>query len=217
MNLRFIERIWHIKGSLPLPHGQSADQAFERLDGLFGEIGTSHARAGGSLTFSKKDPPAQDKLAVFESGVLWIEPAGEGEGQEGQGAPVLRYHLISRALLYCFLAPLLFLAFAQFNVLRGKLQAPPTAAEKAEQAKKKAKEDAKPLTPLNPIDKFLGAPAPEKPKKDKKDKKPDPDEGKPSPIAGYAFAGIFFVLYLVGRFLEAWLVKRLFRRKLQGA
>ncbi|MBO9602646.1 MAG: hypothetical protein J7496_09095 [Novosphingobium sp.] len=220
MNLRFIDWIWHIRGTLPLPAGQSTGEAFARLEGLFGQAGTSHELAGDSLTFSKKDQAAQDKMSVFDSGVLRIEPgAGEQGGKHAAkygGGPVLRYHLVSRALLFCFLAPLLFLAFAEFNLLRGKLQAPPTAAEKAEQQKKKEKEEAKPLVPLNPIDKFLGAPAPEKPKKDKKDKKPDPDEGKPSPIAGYAFAGIFLVLYVFGRILEDWLARRLFRRKLQG-
>ena len=75
MNLRFIDWIWHIRGTLPLPAGQSTGEAFARLEGLFGQAGTSHELAGDSLTFSKKDQAAQDKMSVFDSGVLRIEVA----------------------------------------------------------------------------------------------------------------------------------------------
>jgi hypothetical protein len=68
---------------------------------------------------------------------------------------------------------------------------------------------------MNPIDKALGAPAPDKSKKD------DEDGGgkkgkKLSPTPAYVFAGIFAALYVVGRVLEDWLVRRLFKKALDG-
>ena len=88
-------------------------------------------------------------MSIFNGGTLWI--------QEGPTGFVLRYDLISRALLYCFLAPLLFLAFAQLNVAIGILDKP--SAEEAAAEKKKAEQDEKRYAelPQNPIDKFLGA------------------------------------------------------------
>jgi hypothetical protein len=205
--MRSIDWIWHIRGKVELAPGQSSDDAFDRLDPLFRERGTSHERTGDTLTFRKKDQAAQDKMSIFHDGVLWIEKNAAGA--------MLSYNLTSRTLLFCFLAPLLFLAAAQLTIALPKLQAPPkvpTAAEKAVEEAKKAKAAA---VPMNPIDKFLGAPAPDKPKKD------DPEKGgrrgkKPSPTPAYVFAGIFATLYLVGRILEARLVKRLFRKKLLG-
>ena len=91
MNLRFIDWIWHVRGSLELAPGQSSQEALERLDPLFHETGTSHERADDTLTFRKKDQPAQDKMSVFDSGVLRIEKRAAGS--------VLRYHLVSRTLL----------------------------------------------------------------------------------------------------------------------
>lgn len=70
---------------------------------------------------------------------------------------------------------------------------------------------------LHPIDRFLGAPAPET-KKDKDKKKKEEEKDKnPSPTPGYVFAGIFAILYAVGRWLEPWLAQRLFRRALAGS
>lgn len=207
MDLRFIDWIWHIRGSLALAPGQSSGEAFERLDPLFRESGTSHERTDGTLTFRKKDPAAQDKMSIFNGGTLWIE--------NGPAGPVLRYHLISRALLYCFLAPLLFLAFAQLNVAIGILDKP--SPEEAAAEKKKAEEEDRKYAqlPQNPIDEFLGAPAPEKPKKDDKDKKEEEEEGNgPSPTSAYVFAGIFAALYVGGRLLEQWLIKSVFRKRL---
>lgn len=231
---RFIHWIWHVKGSVPLAPGQSAEAAFERLDPLFQEQGTTYERTGDTLTFRKKGQPAQDRMSVFDRGQLSIRP--------GEGTQVLHYRLTSRALLFCFLAPLLFLAFAGLSIALATIDKP-TAAEIAEQ-KKKAKEEELRFAklPQNPIDKFLGAPAPPMPKdEDEKDKKAKADEtaeegglfaslfgsgggeedkeeesGDHSPTPAYVFAGIFAVLYLVGRFLEPWLVRRLFRRRLQG-
>ena len=197
MNLRFLDWIWHIKGSLPLVPGQSSEEAFSRLDPLFRDANTRHALTGDTLTFHKKDQAAQDKMSIFDRGVLRIEREA--------GGSVLRYHMASRALLFCFLAPLLFLAFAGLNVTLGKLEKPATETA----AKKAEKKDV--VLPLNPIDKALGAPAPEKPKKDgaKKDKH--------SPTPAYVFAALFAALYLVGRVLEDRLVTSLFRKKLLGA
>jgi hypothetical protein len=196
----FIDWIWHVRGSLPLASGQTGDDAFDRLDPLFHQYGTRHDRAGDTVTFHKKDQAAQDKMSIFDHGVLWIE-------QRGTGA-ILRYDLTSRALLFCFLAPLLFLAVAQLTVFINTLQKP-----QADAAKKPDKKEM--VLPQHPIDKALGAPAPEKPK-DKKDDKAKEDDEKLSPTASYVFAGIFATLYLVGRVLEDRLIKGLFRRKLRG-
>jgi hypothetical protein len=213
--LRLFDWIWHIRGEVPLAPGQSGAEAFDRLDALFQEPGTVCERAAETLAFRKTNQLAQDKMAVFDGGVLRIEQAAAGL--------VLRYHLTSRALLVCFLAPLFFLAVAQITIYVGELQKPGIAAKKEAAQKKKEKEKGKKKDDeiqLNPIDKFLGAPAPEKPKaeKAKKDAKTkednaDDDDGF-SPTPAYVFAGIFAALYVLGRILEAWLIRRLFRKTL---
>jgi hypothetical protein len=207
MILPFISWIWQVRGTLALAPGQSSDNAFDRLAPLFHQPGTRHERINDTLTFQKKDQAAQDKMSVFDSGVLRIEKSATGS--------TLRYQLTSRALLFCFLAPLLFLAFAQITIVVNDFYAPGTsaadklAAAKAE-AKEKEAEEKLAKMPMNPIDKALGAPAPDKPgEKDKND-----DKKKPSPTTGYVFAGIFAVLYVVGRILEDRLVRSLFQRKL---
>ncbi len=197
---RFIDGIWHVEGSLALVPGDSADDAFDRLDPLFQQTGTTRDRAGNSLTFRKQGQPAQDKMAVFDGGVLRIEPTAAGL--------MLRYRLASRALLFCFLAPLLFLVFAQATIVLGKFEQART------EAKGKKPEVKKPPVVLNPIDKALGAPEPDAPKnKSKKDE----DDKKPSPTPAYVFAGMFAALYAVGRILEDRRIKRLFRKRLLGA
>ncbi|MBB3476554.1 hypothetical protein FHW97_000654 [Novosphingobium sp. SG754] len=203
VNLRFIDWIWHVRGSLDLPAGQTGDEAFAKLQPLLRQPGTSQQRAADALRFSKVDPAAQDKLAVFENGVLQVE--------QGSAGLVLRYHLISRALLLCFLAPLLFLAFAQLTIAVGHWQKP--AAEAAEKAKADKKKDASKdrVLPMNPIDKALGAPAP-----DKDGKKPDRKGDRYSPTSAYVFASFFAVLYVIGRILEAKLVKTRLRKQLLG-
>jgi len=208
VNLRFIDWIWHIRGSLALAPGQSGSQAFARLDSLFRQTGTSHERTSDTLTFRKKDQAAQDKMSVFDGGILRIE--------RGAAGAVLRYHLTSRALLFCFLAPLLFLALAQITITVNKFYAPGTSAadklatEKAEEKKKAALEKMANM-PMNPIDKALGAPAPKKPGTDDKG---DEDNKKPTPRPAYVFAGIFAVLYIIGRILEDRLIKSLFKKRL---
>ncbi|KRC82197.1 hypothetical protein ASE13_07695 [Sphingomonas sp. Root241] len=200
MSLRFIDWIWQVKGSLALAPEQSGDDAFDKLAPLFRQTGTSHERTNDTLTFRKKDPAAQDKMSVFDSGVLQIE--------EGAAGSVLRYRLSSRILMFCFLAPLLFLGFAQLTIALNKFENPSSA-----ESKKSAKKDV--VIPMNPIDKALGAPAPEKPKKEEKGKD---EKGKsPSPTPAYVFAAIFAALYVVGRILEDRLIKTLFRKSLLGS
>jgi len=193
VNLRYIDWIWHVRGSLALAPGQMGDDAFDRLAPLFRQTGTSHQRTNDTLTFSKKDHAAQDKMSIFDGGVLRID--------KGVAGSVLRYHLISRALLFCFLAPILFLSIAQLTVVIAKYDKPPHEAAKKHAA-----------MALNPVDKFLGAPAPDNSKKD------DADSGKKgkklTPKPAYIFAGIFAALYVVGRILEDWLIKALFKKKL---
>lgn len=203
MILRYIDWIWHVRGSIALPPGLPRDEAFARLDPGFRQPGTSHERAGDTLTFTKQNQAAQDKMSVFDSGVLTLERAATGA--------VLRYDLISRALLFCFLAPLLFLGMAQVTIMVGQHEK--AVAEAAKKAGKAPKKPEKAVPPLNPVDKALGAPAPEKPKKGA-DK--DDDKKKFSPTPAYVFAGIFAALYVIGRILEDRLVRSLFRRKLLG-
>jgi hypothetical protein len=202
MNHRLVQWIWHVKGSLALPPGQTSDEVFARLDPLFRETGTTRQRDGSRLSFRKRDQAAQDRMAVFDGGELRVERDAE--------VPVLRYHLTSRALLFCFLAPLLFLGVARLTVMVGEYNKPTPA----EIAAKEKREEAKAKLPMSPIDKFLGAPAPEKPKK--KDPKSKDNDDKPRPTAAYVFAGIFATLYLVGRVGQARLVRRLFRSRLSA-
>lgn len=208
MNLRFIDWIWHVRGSLALAPGQSSDDAFDRLDPLFRQSGTTHERADDTLVFRKKDQAAQDKMSIFDGGVLRIE--------KGAAGSVLRYQLTSRALLFCFLAPLLFLGVAQLTIAMIKLQKP--SAEAAGTSGKAADAPKKPAAavPLNPIDKFLGAPEPEKPKKNGEDGAGRRNK-KPSPTPAYVFAAIFATLYVIGRLLEARLVRNLFKKSLLGS
>ncbi|BBC73932.1 conserved hypothetical protein [Altererythrobacter sp. B11] len=208
--MRWVDWIWHVRGSLPLAPGLTADEAFDRLDPFFQERGTTAERQDDALVFHKEAQAPQDKMSIFDDGLLKVE--------QGPTGPVLRYHLVSRALLYCFLAPLLFLAVARFTVIVGEYEA--ASAEASEKSQKNKKDEEDPAEkyakiPLNPIDKFLGAPAPEAPKKDKKDGK-EKERGR-SPTSAYVFAGIFAFLYLVGRILEDRLVRSRFRKRLQGA
>lgn len=193
MRLRFIDWIWHVRGSLTLAPDMSRDEAFGRLDPVFRQSGTSRECVDDTLVFHKRDQEAQDRMAVFDRGVLRVEQSVTGI--------VLRYDLFSRALLFCFLAPLFFLGIAQLTIAIGNHQK--ATAQSGKVLKKKPEKAA---FPLNPIDKALGAPAPEKSKKKKDD--------KPSPTAAYVFAALFATLYLVGRVLEDRLVRSLFRKRL---
>lgn len=205
MNLRFLEPIWHIRGSLPLPPNQTREEAFDRLMPLFQTSGTTHERSGDTLTFLKKDQEAQDKLSIIDRGVLHID-------QQPTGA-VLRYRMASRALLYCFLAPLLFLAVAQVTVMVAAHQKASAEASGASDTEDKSKEKEREL-PQHPIDKALGAPAPELPNTDEGAEEEE-DDG-PSPTPAYVFAALFVALYIGGRILEDHLIKSLFRKRLRG-
>lgn len=201
MNSRFIDWIWHVRGSLALAPEQSSEDAFDRLRPLFRETGTSHERSSDTLRFRKKDQAAQDRMAVFDGGILQVE--------RGTAGSVLRYHLTSRALLFCFFLPLLFIGFGQLTIAVGKLEKP---------AVEEKKKPEKAEVPMNPIDKFLGAPAPEtaaeKKAKEKEKEKEKGDDKKHSPTTAYVFAAIFAALYVIGRILEDRKVKALFKRKL---
>ncbi|WP_235902873.1 hypothetical protein [Sandarakinorhabdus oryzae] len=211
--LRHFDWIWRVRGEVDLPEDQSADVALDRLTPLFHATGTSHERGPATLYFTKKDPAAQDRMAIYNAGLLQVD--------EVPGRRVLRYELTSHALLACFLAPLLFIAFGQLAITAETYQrAQAEAAEKAEKAKKKdakadkKKDEAKEF-PRNPIDVALGAPPP-KSKKEIKAEKEKKKKEPPSATPAWVFAGIFALLYLIGRFLEARLVNRLFARTLRA-
>lgn len=192
---RWLDRIWHIEGDIALAPGQSGSDAFGRLAPLFRENGTTIRRDGSdTLTFSKTDPGSQDVMAVFDRGTLDV--------RHGPAAPVLHYRLVSQALLCCFLAPLLFLAFAQATKAVAWLDGPSAATDK--------KDKTQVQLPHNPIDKALGSPAPEPPKAKKAG-----EDKKPSPKAAYIFAGLFAVLYSVGRVLESRMIAAAFTKRLR--
>lgn len=197
--LPVIDRIWRVRGALPLDPALTAEAVFARLDPLLRTRETSVVVHGDTLHYSKHAPAAQDKLATFTRGTLRLARAGQGAQ--------LQFDLFSHALLLSFLAPLLFLGFAQLAIATNTWEQTDIAA--SEQADKP---DAKPkpVRKLNPVDEFLGAPAPEDPDKKKT------DEGRHSPNRGYFFAGLFALIYLVGRWLEPWLVRRRFRAALAG-
>ena len=193
MNLPFIDWIWHVRGSVTLSLGQSGDDVFNRLDPLFRQTGTSHQRTQDTLSFIKKAPAAQDKMSIFNRGALRIE--------RGVAGSVLHYHLISRALLFCFLAPLLFLGIAQLTIAINKWDKPhPQDAPKPV------------VRSMHPIDKALGAPVPHTP--NPADSGAERNTKRPSPTPAYVFAGIFATLYVVGRILEHRMVKALFEKRL---
>jgi hypothetical protein len=208
VNLPYIDRIWRVQGSLPLDPPQSPAEAFARLDPLFQTPETTYRVDGDTLAYNNRNPAAQEKIATFTRGTLRV----------ADGGSKLLYDLVSPALLFCFLAPLLFLGFAQLTIAIGEIDKPTAAAEAKAKAEQEKSEKVIAAVPMNPIDKALGAPAPDKPKKDeKKDKEKEKDEKKgPSPTPAYVFAGIFATLFLVGRILEPWLIRREFRRRLSG-
>jgi hypothetical protein len=190
VNLRFIDWIWHVRDNLALAPGQSSEDAFDRLDPLFRQAGTSYQRTNDSIIFIKKNQAAQDPMSVFDGGALQIDKSVSGS--------VLRYNLTSKALLFCFLASPLFLVIAQSTVFIGSFEKPTPHEEKKHADR-----------PMNPIDKALGAPEPDKSKKD------DPDKDKKvSPKGAYIFSGIFAILYVVGRILEDRLIKAQFKKSL---
>ncbi|MCL9981646.1 MAG: hypothetical protein NBV60_00680 [Erythrobacter sp.] len=207
LNLPYIDRIWRAEGSVTVAERLTADEAFTRLDPLFQTPGTEYAVEGDTLAYTKRNPAAQDKLATFTRGTLRV-------AEQQDGTSRVFFNVSSTALLLCFLAPLLFLSFAQIMVTVNAWDK--AATEAAETGEKKKDEDkAKPVPQLHPLDQMLGAPAPEDPAKKKKDKEKK-DKGKFDPTPAYVLAGLFFLIYCVGRVLEPWLLKRTLRAALSA-
>jgi hypothetical protein len=203
VNLRFINWIWRVKGTLPIEPTQSAGEAFGRLDDLFQEQNTTYRIEGNTLTFTKKKQLPQDKMSVFDGGTLRVVGG------------VLRYDMMSRALLACFVAPLFFFAVGQIGVTVDKWRNPPAVVKaKAEAAKKRQKVKPEDV-PMNAFDKFIGAPQPEKKKKGA-DEETGKRNRKPSMTTAYVFMGIFFALWIVGRILEHKMIHVRFRNRLVG-
>ena len=103
--IRLIDWIWNVRGALPLGFLRSGGDAIDKLDVLLRTEGTSLSHGNGTLRFHKKMAAhPQDKMAAFNRGILEIveQPSG----------PELHYDLFSKGLLFCFLAPLLFLSIA---------------------------------------------------------------------------------------------------------
>jgi len=202
VNLSFINWIWRIKGTLPIEPTQSAGETFAKLDDFFREKNTTYRIEGDTLTFTKKKQHPQDKMSVFDGGTLRVVGGA------------LRYDMMSRALLACFIAPLFFFAVGQIGVTVDKWRNPPEVVKaKAEAAKKRQKVKPEDVA-MNPIDQFLGAPQPEKKKKGEEET--GKRNRKPSMTTAYVFMGLFFGFWAVGRVLEEWLIRFRFRNKLTG-
>lgn len=201
VNLPYLDRIWRVRSVLVLDEPVAPAEAFERLDPLFQTDGTDVSINGDTLTYKKTNPNAQDKLATFTRGTLRIT--------QEESHSKLSYDVSSTALFLCFLAPLLFLAFSQLAVVLNTLD--PPDVEDARGAD--ADDDDDEPKPLHWIDQALGAPEPES-KEDKEEDEEDEEDEKHSPVAAYALAGIFALIYAVGRVLEPWLIKRTFRKAL---
>lgn len=223
LSLPYVDRIWRVQSSLELDQDLTPSETFARLDPLFQTQGTTYSKEGNTLTYSKKNPAAQDKLATFTAGTL--------RHVRERGAARLHYDVTSTALLLCFLAPLFFLGFAGLIVVVNELEAPYIAAKKAEEEKEKEKEKAEEEEiKLHWIDQMLGAPEPKQPgdkekeEKEEKEKKraqegeeeEEEDDANHSPDRSLQLAALFFVIYCVGRVLEPYLLKRTFRRMLSA-
>lgn len=196
----YIDRIWRVRGTLALDEPLEPDEAFGRLAHWFDREEVELDDGGTSLTFRKTNPGAQHKLATFSSGSLHIA--------HRDGKTEVDYDVRSPALILTFLAPLLFLALGQAIVGIGMLN----EAISAEQSDEKDEEVEKEPGELHLVDQMLGAPAPEQPDKNDKEKKDEEDEDH-SPVKAYGLAGVFALIYLVGRMLEP----RLFRSALRKA
>ncbi|MBO9576602.1 MAG: hypothetical protein J7494_12770 [Sphingobium sp.] len=210
MNLRFINWIWRVRGTLPIEPTQSAGEAFGKLDDLFQEKNTTYRIEGDTLSFAKRKQHPQDKMSVFDGGTLQI------------AGGVLRYDMMSRALLACFVAPLFFFAVGHVGVAVDKWRNPPAVVKAKAEAEKKRSKIKPEDVPMNTIDHLLGAPKPEKKKKKGDDGKGGNDEEggkksrKPSMTTAYVFMGIFFALWIFGRILEHRLIHFRFRDRLAG-
>jgi hypothetical protein len=200
-SLPVIDHVWRVRGEVPIDPPLAPEEALARIAPLLDTPGSTYAITGPRLHYVKRNPAAQDRLATFTRGRFEVATCGARQ--------VLRFDVFSHALLLCFLAPLLFLAFAQAAIVINEWEKATEAAE----ASGKPEDKPKVVRKLHPIDAFLGAPAPEDPARKKKDK----DEGPHSPKRGYFFAGLFLAVYVVGRWLEPWLLRRRLRAALAAA
>ncbi|MEE4199675.1 hypothetical protein [Erythrobacter sp.] len=205
--LRLFERIWRVRSSLPLEEDLSTSQVFERLDPLFQTPGTEVDIAGDTLTYSKANPAAQDKLATFTSGTLTVT--------EREGAPALAYDVRSTALWVCFLAPLFFAGMALLAMGLNTLD--PVDPDRDRSAQEES-EEAEPPRELHWIDQMLGAPAPEtEEEKERREAEEGEDEEEAHDwIPGAVLAVMFIVIFAVGRVLEPYLLRRTLRTALRG-
>jgi hypothetical protein len=217
VRIPILDRIWRAKGSVDLGEPLSAQEVFERLDPLFRTQGTEYAVDENTLSYVKANPTAQDRLATFTAGVLQVD--------EGPRSSRLTYDVTSTALLLCFLAPLMFLAFGQFASFVNELEKPALIEEQAQKKKEKEAEAEREPIELHWIDQMLGASAPEQSGEgeegDRSEERESSDredevEGNHSPTTAYVFAGIFFVVFLVGRALEPYLLRRTLRAALSS-
>lgn len=200
MNLSYIDWIWRIRGTVETGPAQSPAEAFRKLDSLFQEENTTTRIDGDTLHFTKRAQRPQDKMSIFDGGTLRVSGG------------VLRYDMMSKALLACFLAPLLFFALGRVGVAFDEWRNPPElAAAKAEAAKKRSLVKPEDV-PMSAIDQFLGAPIPEKAKKGGEEM--GKRNRKPSMTTAYVFMGIFFALWVMGRILENVLIHSRIRKRL---
>ncbi len=219
LRLPLVERIWRVRGSLALDEPLPSHEVFARLDPLFATQGTHYSVDGDALEYEKKNPAAQDKLATFTSGALLVE--------QREYHTRLSWELGSTALFLCCLAPLLFLAIGGLAAFINEIEKPALAAEQAEKKAEKEAEKDKPVE-LHWIDQMLGAPEPKGADEEEKDAsrakdgdgredaEEDEVKGRHSPETAYVLAGIFALIYAVGRVLEPYLVKRTFRAALRA-
>jgi hypothetical protein len=191
-----------VKGTLSIEPSHSAAAAFDKLEGLFHEKNTTYRIDCDTLTFTKKNAIPQDKMSIFDSGTLRVSDG------------VLRYDMMSRALLACFLAPLFFFALGHTGVAIDKWRNPPEVVKaKAEAAKKRSLVKPEDV-PMSPVDKFLGAP---EPKRKKDGEEIGKRNRKPSMTTAYTYMGIFFALWIAGRILEHKLIHARFRKRLTSS
>lgn len=201
MNLTYFEWIWCIKGKMPVEATEPPAQVLSKVESLLGANDTNYRIDGDTLTFTKKNAVPQDKLSVFDRGTLRVSNG------------VFHYHLVSKALLACFFAPLFFFVLGHAGVAMDQWRNPPEVVKAKQEAAKKRSLVKPEDVPMSAIDKFLGAPTPEKKKTGEEIGKRN---RKPSMETAYNWMGIFFALWIAGRILEHKLVHNLFRKKLAG-
>ena len=202
-----IDRIWRSRGSIIVDEQVSANDALDRLSGLFDPDEMTVDRVKARIDYRKPNPAAQDRLATFSSGSL--------ELAEANGRREVRFDVGSPALLLTFLAPLLFLALGQGIVALGQWEETKAAAQDDKDKDEEDKDEDQ--AELHWFDQMLGAPAPEKPDKDKdKAEEKDEEDDDYSPKQAYGLAALFALIYLVGRFLEPRLFRRTLRRAISG-